>query len=261
MTRENDAVAVAVDSVWKSYAERRTQPGTAVLEGFSLDVQRGEVVSLLGPNACGKSTLLRVIAGLQRPDRGSILVGGESPDKAKIGLVFQNFSDSLLPWLSNLQNIAFPHHRSLKDAASEELRDRLAELHLGMIPLSKYPYQCSVGQQQLVALAREVLADPEVLLLDEPFAALDLENRLTQQENLARICERQRLTTILVSHDLDEAIRLADRVVVLSARPAQVVGEFQIDLPRPRNLSDLASPHYLRLKAPILEAFQKATRR
>jgi NitT/TauT family transport system ATP-binding protein len=212
-----------------------------VLDDIELDVAGGEVVALIGPNGSGKSTLLRLIAGLLTSDRGAVALDGEpvtGPDP-RIGLVFQE--PRLLPWRSAADNITYPLELTGWPRTRQE--ERLAALIdlVGLDPgvTSNRPAELSGGQQQRVALARALALEPGVLLLDEPFSALDALTRERFDLELLRLWERTAPTIVLVTHSIAEAILVADRVVVLSPRPGRVVADLPVELPRPRSIADL----------------------
>jgi len=212
-----------------------------VLDGIDLRVPGGGIVALIGPNGCGKSTLLRVIAGLLTPEAGTVTLDGGpivGPDP-RIGLVFQE--PRLLPWRSAAANITYPLELAGWSAARREARLRdLADL-VGLDPKveSNRPSELSGGTRQRVALARALALEPEVLLLDEPFSALDALTRERFDLELLRLWERAATTIVLVTHSIAEAILVADRIVVLSPRPGRVVADLPVELPRPRSIADL----------------------
>ena len=212
-----------------------------VLDGLDLEIGRGEIVALIGPNGSGKSTLLRVIAGLLVPDGGSVALDGEpvtGPDP-RVGLVFQE--PRLLPWRSAADNITYPLELAgWPPAHRRERLDRLTELvALDPSVLRNRPAELSGGQAQRVALARALALEPGVLLLDEPFSALDALSRERFDLELLALWERARPTIVLVTHSIAEAILVADRVVVLSSRPGRLVADLPVELPRPRSIADL----------------------
>jgi NitT/TauT family transport system ATP-binding protein len=215
-----------------------------VLDGLNLAIPGGGIVALIGPNGCGKSTLLRVIAGLLAPARGEALVDGApitGPDP-RIGLVFQE--PRLLPWRSASDNITYP--LELAGWAPDRRVERLAALTsiVGLDPAvaMSRPSELSGGTRQRVALARALALAPQVLLLDEPFSALDAMTRERFDLELLRLWERAATTIVMVTHSISEAVLVADRVVVLSARPGRVVADIPVDLPRPRTIADLDGP-------------------
>ena len=219
------------------------------VDGVSLDIAPGEFVSVLGPSGCGKSTLIGVLAGFTRPSAGEALVDGlpvsrPGPDRA---VVFQQ--PALFPWKRVLANVAFgPKMRGQGRAerrriATDILREvGLADFH------HHFPVQLSGGMQQRVSLARVLVNQPRVLLMDEPFGALDAQTRLQMQELLLELWAEHHITVIFVTHDIDEALFLGDRVLVFSQRPGRIVADFKIELPRPRTPSLLTSDHFVYLK-------------
>ncbi len=211
------------------------------LDQLNLEIAGGEIVALIGPNGSGKSTLLRAIAGLLPPLRGTVELDGvpiTGPDP-RIGLVFQE--PRLLPWRTAAENICYPLELAGWDA--ERRRRRLAELldlvRLDPSAVGSRPFELSGGTSQRVALARALALQPEVLLLDEPFSQLDALTRERFDLELLALWERSATTTVLVTHNIAEAILVADRVIVLSARPGRVVADIPVDLPRPRTLASL----------------------
>jgi NitT/TauT family transport system ATP-binding protein len=235
---------------------------TVIYDKFDLDIPRGELISVFGPNGCGKSTLINVVAGLIPPDAGQILFDGKRLDEIKFGYVFQNYREALFPWLRAFDNIAYP--LKLMHVPPGERRARTEKLvaRLGIkLDLGLYPYQMSGGQQQLVSIMRALVVDPEILFLDEPFSALDYEMTLFMREQLQRIFIETGTTTVLVSHDLEEAVFLADRVLLLSRHPARVADFTPVVACRPRLDATLSDPEFVRTKAHCLEIFQREVRR
>jgi NitT/TauT family transport system ATP-binding protein len=235
---------------------------TVIYDNFDLDIPRGELISVFGPNGCGKSTLINMIAGLVPTDAGQILFGGRKLTDVNFGYVFQNYREALFPWMRAFDNIAYP--LKLKNVPPPERRARTEALvaHLGIkLDLALYPYQMSGGQQQLVSILRALVVEPEILFLDEPFSALDYEMTLFMREQLQRIFLQTRTTTILVSHDLEEAVFLADRVLLLSRHPARVAAFMPVAAARPRTDVTLSDPDFVRTKAECLSIFQREVRR
>jgi NitT/TauT family transport system ATP-binding protein len=235
----------------------RTVP---VIGGIDLEVGRQSVVALVGPNGCGKSTLLRVIAGLLPGAGGTVEVEGRpvsGPDP-RVGLVFQE--PRLMPWRSALANVAFPLEVAGREPVAREARAR--DL-LGLVGLRDWagarPGELSGGMRQRLAIARALALEPSVLLLDEPFSALDALTRERFNVELLRLWERIGSTIVLVTHSIPEAVFLADRVVVLSPRPAVVAADVAVDLPRPRRLADLDAAILTRTAATIREMLGGAT--
>lgn len=211
-----------------------------VLRDISMSVDEGEFVCFIGPSGCGKTTLLRILAGLEFPSSGSVLLDG-APIKGpgpERGMVFQEYS--LFPWRTVLDNVAFgPEIRGVP----KEERYRIAREYLKMVGLerfeSRYPHELSGGMKQRVAIARALVNNPKALLMDEPFGALDAQTRNVMQSELLRIWEQERKTIIFVTHSVDEAIYLGDKIIVFSARPGRVKEVIGIDLPRPRKRTSL----------------------
>jgi NitT/TauT family transport system ATP-binding protein len=237
--------------------------GEAVIyDGFDLDIPRGKLISVFGPNGCGKSTLINMIAGLIPPDAGEILFDGKPLHAIKFGYVFQNYREALFPWLRAIDNIQYPLKvMQLSKAERRRRADRLVE-HLGVkIDLNRYPYELSGGQQQLVSIMRALVVEPEILFLDEPFSALDYEMTLFMRDQLQRIFVETGTTTVLVSHDLEEAVYLADRILLLSRHPARIADYVHYDAPRPRTGATLSEPEFVRIKAHCLDVFQREVRK
>jgi NitT/TauT family transport system ATP-binding protein len=233
-----------------------------IYDNFDLDIPRGELISVFGPNGCGKSTLINMIAGLVPPDAGEILFDGKRLAAIKFGYVFQNYREALFPWLRAFDNIAYPLKLMNIQPAERKARTERLVARLGInLDLNLYPYQMSGGQQQLVSIMRAVVVDPEILFLDEPFSALDYEMTLFMREQLQRLFMESGTTMVLVSHDLEEAVYLADRVLLLSRHPARVADFTSIGAARPRTDLTLSDPEFVRLKAHCLDVFQREVRR
>jgi NitT/TauT family transport system ATP-binding protein len=212
---------------------------TIVYDDFNLDIPRGELISVFGPNGCGKSTLINMIAGLVATDSGKILFDGRQLDEIKFGYVFQNYREALFPWMRAFDNIAYPLKLMRVPAAERRARTEKLVAHLGIkLDLGLYPYQMSGGQQQLVSILRALVVEPEILFLDEPFSALDYEMTLFMREQLQRIYLETRTTTVLVSHDLEEAVFLADRILLLSRGPARMAAFAPVAVARPSHGRD-----------------------
>lgn len=236
--------------------------GAVIYQDFDLDIPRGELISVFGPNGCGKSTLINMIAGLIPMDTGQVLFDGQTIDEITFGYVFQNYREAMFPWMRAFENIEYP--LKLRRVPKAERRARVERLveHLGVkIDLKRYPYQLSGGQQQLISIMRALVVEPEILFLDEPFSALDYEMTLFMREQLQRIFVETRTTTVLVSHDLEEAVYLADRILLLSRGPARVADFPVYAAPRPRTDETLSEASFVRMKAHCLEIFQREVRR
>jgi len=233
-----------------------------IYDNFDLDIPRGELISVFGPNGCGKSTLINIVAGLIAPEAGQILFDGMLLNEIKFGYVFQNYREALFPWLRAFDNIGYPLKMMRVAPAEQRARTEKLVAHLGIkLDLNLYPYQMSGGQQQLVSIMRALIVEPEILFLDEPFSALDYEMTLFMREQLQRIFMDTGTTTVLVSHDLEEAVFLADRVLLLSRHPARVADFTPVTAARPRTDATLSDPEFVRTKAHCLEVFQREVRR
>lgn len=219
-----------------------------ILRDLSFSVEGGHFTAVVGPSGCGKTTLLRSIASLLQPDSGEVLHRGQqfAEPPPWLSIVFQDYNRSLFPWLSVRQNVAF----GLRDRRKVDGRVDEALAAVGLAHAADlYPWQLSGGMQQRCALARSIVLTPQLLLLDEPFASLDAQIRIDLQDLVMRITREMSLSTILVTHDIDEAVFMADRIVVLSTRPASVVEEIAVDLPYPRDqLSTKESPEFMQLR-------------
>jgi len=265
-----EAVGGAPSRAAATFAARLTFEGverrygdTYALAGFDLDVAPAEIVCLLGPSGCGKSTVLNLAAGFERPSEGAVLLDGAAverpgPDR---GVVFQQ--PRLFPWLSVLDNITFgPRMHGVPRERYRDGAQRYVDL-VGLAGFEKhYPYELSGGMQQRVAIARAWISEPEVLLMDEPFGALDAQTRLMMQELLLDVWEKKRTTVLFVTHDIDEALFLADRVLVMSARPGRITEDLRMPFARPRDYATIIfDADYVRLKQRVLRAIRQESAR
>jgi len=243
---------VTVRGLSKSFA------GSPLYTNFNLDLPRGKIVSIFGPNGCGKSTLMNMIAGLVPPDAGEILFDGKSLKDTQIGYVFQNYRDALFPWITAWDNIAYPLKRQgLKPAAVKARVDELVALFEIRFDLQRYPYELSGGQMQTVCIMRSLATRPEVLFLDEPFSALDFEMTLFIRAKLQEAHLATGTTMVIVSHDLEDAVFLADQILLLTRRPTRIAEIVPFNLPRPRLPEAVADPEFVRVKAHTLEVFRR----
>lgn len=247
---------VSVQGLCKSF-------GHAVLyDNFNLDLANNQLVSVFGPNGCGKSTLINMISGLTPFNSGEIRIHGKPIRRARIGYVFQNYRDSMLPWLSAYDNIAYPLR--VKGVPEQECRDRverLIETFNIRLDLKRYPYSFSGGQQQLISIMRALVADPEVLFLDEPFSALDFETTLFVRDKLQEIFMTTQIPMFMVVHNLEEAVFLADTILLLSKRPTHLVEMVAFTAPRPRTLETLSSAEFIDVSRHCLEIFRQEMRK
>jgi len=230
------------------------------LEDISFSVAAGRFTVIVGPSGCGKTSLLMMLAGLRAQSQGSIHCLGKpipEPDPQRVGVIFQEAS--LYPWLTALENIEFP--LSLRGTPKEDMRRRAEEM-LNLVGLAgfgaRYPHELSGGMKQRVAIARGLVQDPPVLLMDEPFAALDEQTRMTMGHELLRIWSTTSKTVVFITHSLTEAVYLADEVLVMSARPGRIIDRIPIDLPRPRNYEMMATDVFGRLRDRIWRQIRKA---
>ena len=224
------------------------------LDNVSFEVPDQQFAVIVGPSGCGKSSLLYLTAGLAEPSDGAIYVGGQKVDGpgADRGMVFQSYT--LFPWLTVRQNIEFGLKR--RGLPSNEIRT-IVEFYLGEVGLAKfaehYPKQLSGGMMQRVAIARALANDPQILLMDEPFGALDSQTRLQMQQLLLQVWGNSKKTVVFVTHDIDEAILLADRIYVMGARPGRIKEILEVPIERPRSLEVVMEPEFIRMKRHILE--------
>lgn len=243
---------VTVRGLCKSFA------GQPLYTHFNLDLPRGQIVSIFGPNGCGKSTLMNMIAGLVPLDAGEILFDGKSLKDTRIGYVFQNYRDALFPWMSAWDNIAYPLRRSGMKAAEVKRRvEELVTLFEIRFDLARYPYELSGGQMQTVCIMRALAPRPEVMFLDEPFSALDFEMTLFIRAKLQEAHLATGVSMVIVSHDLEDAVFLADQILLLTRRPTRIAELVPFSLPRPRTPEAVSDPEFVRVKAHTLEVFRR----
>jgi NitT/TauT family transport system ATP-binding protein len=246
---------LSVEGLTRTY----TGAATPVLRDVGFWQAEGEFLAVVGPSGCGKTTLLRCIAGLVKPDGGRVLHRGieHANPPPWLSIVFQDYNRSLFPWLSVRRNAGFGLHNL--DKAKREQRVEAALAAVGLSHAAElYPWQLSGGMQQRTALARSIAASPELLLLDEPFASVDAQTRMDLQDLVMGICQELKLSTLLVTHDIDEAVFMADRIVVLSTRPARVVEDILVPLDRPRDqLATKESQEFLQLRHRVFTAVRQ----
>ena len=249
----NTSPILAADDLRKSYrAAGSTLP---VIDGMSFQQRPGEFLAIVGPSGCGKTTLLRLLSGLMPPDSGRVLHRASTATRPSdwISLVFQDYHRSLFPWLTVAKNTGFGITSLPRDEQDERIRTALKSVGLDGYA-EHYPWQLSGGMQQRVALARALACRPELLMLDEPFASVDAQTRLNLQDLLLEIWGSLGISALLVTHDIEEAVLMADRVLVLSSRPTRIAVEITVDLPRPRDqLTTREDPRFLQLRHRIFE--------
>src|SRR3954452_2749214 len=239
MTTPADAVAsvkIRIAGLIKTFP---TQGGLhTALDGISLDIPRGSFCTIVGPSGCGKTTLLRILAGLEAPSAGRVAIAADDPGKPLNAMVFQG--DSIFPWMTVWNNAAYGLR--MRGAPRAHIREVVGH-YLDRTGLSRfanrYPHQLSGGMKQRVSIARAFAADPEVLLMDEPFSALDEQNRTLLQEELLRIWDEDKKTVVFITHSVDEAVTMADRLVVMTAHPGRIKSLVPVPFPRPREVLGL----------------------
>ena len=241
----------------KRYLGARGTPDTLALDGFDLDMAPSEIISIVGPTGCGKSTALNLLAGFETPTSGRVLVGGKEVHEPGMdrAVVFQQ--PSLFPWMTVIGNVTLG--LACRGVSRGEFEPRARKL-LAAVGLkgfeSHYPYQLSGGMQQRVQIARALIAQPKVILMDEPFGALDYQTRLLMQRLLLDLWQEFRPTIFFITHDVGEAVFISDRVVVMTRRPGRAKVMVDVKEPKPRNFSFLTSPEFIRLQGTLLEAVQ-----
>lgn len=246
---------IEVKNAYKKYQQDDGE--ITVLDDVSLDIEKGEFICLLGPSGCGKSTLLNALAGFEKVNSGSVQIDGKEvtePSKKNI-TIFQNYG--LLPWRNVLKNVELG--LETKDISKEE-RKEIAQKYLELVGLSgyekRYPRQLSGGQQQRVAIARGLAVDPDIIFMDEPFGALDAITRMKLQDDILRISREQKKTIIFVTHDIEEAVFLADRIVVMMANPGRIKSIVKVPLSGKR---DRTNGNFLHVRDKIFELFNLKT--
>ena len=261
--------AIELRNVTKKFATAEGGTYTA-LKDLSLTVEEGQFCAVVGPTGCGKSTTLTLVSGLERPSHGESLVHGEPVRGIDTGTGFVFQQDAVFPWRSVLDNVAAgPIYRgSGRPAAIAQARDWLRRVGLAGFE-DRYPHQLSGGMRKRVALAQTLINEPRILLMDEPFSALDVQTRAIMSTELLQLWDQTRPAVVFVTHDLEEAIALADKVVVITAGPGMIKAEFEIDLPRPRVVQEIRfEPRFVQLyeqiwealRAEVAEAYDRTTR-
>ena len=249
MAGEN-LIKLKIDNVVKEYEGRNGK--TVALNGVNLDIKENEFICVVGPSGCGKSTLLNIIAGLHEPTSGAAYLDGKKIEGTGVerGVVFQQYA--LFPWRTVLKNVMFP--LEMKKTPKEEA-EKIALKYIKAVGLegfeNSYPKELSGGMKQRVAIARAYAADPEVLLLDEPFGALDAQTRVQLQTELLETWQKEKKTCFFITHDVDEAIILAQRVIIMSARPGRIKKIVDVDIPYPRTQATKTEPRFLELKTEV----------
>lgn len=242
--------AITITSLKKEYEENK------VIQNISLKIKEGDIVAIFGPNGCGKSTLLNILSGITEKTGGEISI--KDFNLKKFSYIFQNYRESLLPWENNYENIAFPLR--LQKMSEKEIKSKISEMEEIFSfkgNLSLYPYQLSGGQQQILAFMRALITEPKYLFIDEPFSALDYENNLLLRKHLQDYCQKYKPTIVIITHDIEEAVHLANKIVILSKKPTQIIEIINNNAPRPRNTTFLNSKKFNEIKIRVLKAFLK----
>lgn len=244
------ATAISTNNISKTYN------GQTIFIDLGLEIKQGCITAIVGPNGAGKSTLFNVIAGIVAQDSGHITI--QDFDRFRFSYVFQNYRDSLLPWKSNVENIAFPLQIQGINLKERKTRaKKLLENH-GLGALAEgYPYELSGGQQQMLALMRALITEPTILLLDEPFSALDYENTLRMRNILQEYYLTTKATIFIITHDIEEAVYLANRIIILSQKPTQITKEIDNQLAYPRTVETQKSAEFHALTNEVFESFRQ----
>jgi len=249
-------VVIKISDLWMSFPGKSSNEKVHVLERVNLEVRKGEFVCIVGPSGCGKSTLLNIIGGFLKQTGGEVTVEGAPVDGPNPKRIFVFQENGVFPWLTVKQNVEFGLLRQ-----SEEERGKVVQHYIDMVGLTgferSYPRELSGGMRQRVEIARALAANPDIIYMDEPFGALDFITRLKMRSDLIRIWQAEKKTILFVTHDIEEAVQLSDRVLVMSRRPATVQTEIKVDLPRPR---DLDSHGYIERRDQIFKAMGMSVR-
>lgn len=245
--------AISIHKLSKSFGDKE------VFRDFSIDIERGKITSIFGPNGSGKSTLLNILSGVLTADGGYYTI--KNFKKFKFSYIFQNYRETLLPWRNNFDNIAFP--LEIQHVKKPEILKRVMEIQRifeANINLQQYPYQLSGGQQQILAIMRALITRPNILFIDEPFSALDYENNLRLREHLQKYYVVYKPTILFITHDIEETVHLAEKIVIFSRKPARVLKIIDYPLRYPRNVRILRSRRFAEVKNKVLSVFQRAVR-
>jgi len=251
-------MAIEIENLSKEFSQPKNKIKILkVLDNISLQIKDGEFIAFFGPNGCGKTTFLNILSGVDKQTSGKILINQKKPEKSKVGFVFQNYNESMLPWRTVEGNIELALEiQGINGKQKKQITEKLLK-KVGLFEhKDKYFYELSGGMKQLTAVCRAFAYDPELLIMDEPFSSLDYSTSRKMGLELLNIWKETKKTTIFVSHDIDEAIFLADKVVILSHRPAKIKGIIEVKLPRPRKLDVLSSKDFFEIRNKILRLFE-----
>lgn len=244
-------IAVSVQNL------KKVLGSTEVFRDFSIEIEKEKITAIFGPNGSGKSTLLNILSGIIPKDGGSFFI--KDFDHFNFSYIFQNYRESLLPWRTNFENVALP--LEIQNKNKQEIRQRVTELQKLFefeFNWDGYPYELSGGQQQILAFMRALVTNPKVLFIDEPFSALDYENNLRLREHLQKYYLAFEPTILLVTHNIEEAVHLAEKIVILSKKPTEVLETVNNPLPYPRTIQSLKTVEFESVKDKVLSVFQKA---
>ena len=255
-------MAISLKGITKSFLSKESGQQVTVLKAIDLEVPKGKVVSLFGPNGCGKTTILNIVSGIEKQDSGKVLINGDDHQGKIVGYAFQNFRDVLLPWKSALDNVSFGLRAlGIPRVTARKRTVAFLEKHNFKFPRGNYPYQLSIGQQQTVSLARTLIQDPANILLDEPFSALDHKARFLMQDVVESVVTTNNTSVLFVSHDIDEALYLSDELILLSIMPTTVIKRFSVPFDRPREHELLANSEFSELRQEVVASFLKEVTR
>ena len=239
----------------------RNREEIKVLENLNININKSEFVAVFGPNGCGKSTLLNAIAGITDVDEGTVVFDDKRADYLNVGFVFQDYKSSLFPWLNARENITFPLRiKNVPKNKADSLVKKIYEKYDCNFKLEAYPYELSGGQQQFVALLRSLIINPDIFLLDEPFSSLDYQTTLLLLEKFTFIWNELKITTLFVSHEIDDAIFLAQKIILLSNKPTRIIKTFSVPMSYPRKLSFMGSKQFNDIKRDILTLYAREIR-
>jgi len=245
-------VAISVQNLKKSYND------IEIFSDFNIDVKQGKITSIFGPNGSGKSTLLNVLSGITAKDGGTFNI--DNFNHFEFSYIFQNYRESLLPWRTNFENVALP--LEIQNKSRSEIKQAVEELQKLFdfkFNWKSYPYELSGGQQQILVFMRALVTKPKILFIDEPFSALDYENNLRLREHLQKYYLKYRPTILLITHNIEEAVHLSEKILVFSKKPTKVLEVIENPLPYPRTVQTLKTEQFHQLKDKVLSVFQKAT--
>ena len=252
---------LTLQGVTKRYGDPQT--GTLAVQDLTFDIGTNEVVTIVGPSGCGKTTVLKLMAGLLTPTAGTISINGAAVTRPpeEIALVFQDYLNSLYPWMTVAQNVEFPLKRKVRERAVRAERVATALESVGLVGFEgKYPWQLSGGMQQRVAIARGLAYQPQMLLMDEPFGALDAQTRADLEDLVLRVRDAFDITIVFVTHDIDESVYLADRVLVMGPRPTFIEADLPVDLPAPRDqIESKELPEFARVRSDVYRRIRRSS--